>query len=300
MKHSVIILGTLALLSTIGCGPPLLAGDLTDSDDDTDSGEASSDSTSTSTTSMETSEDDSVDDSTDDNDVTSNGFIFPFEDIGEAVECNEFAQDCPEGEKCVPYVQNGGLWDANKCVAVTGDGQPGEPCVWGGPVEATDDCDETSMCFDVMQVDGQWFGTCHAFCTGTPDNPECPEDGTCLVDSNGYMAVCVQGCSPLLQDCNPEFGCYWDGVGFVCAANPTGLATGEPCDFVNDCAPGHLCTPDEALPSCEGASCCTPFCDLEVGDEHCQTLPGTSCVPFFAEGEELPGYELVGVCTLPP
>ena len=106
--------------------------------------------------------------------------------------------------------------------------------------------------------------------------------------------------NPLLQDCSPCHGCYWVGNEFNCAFSPQDLPTGEPCGFVNDCAPGHLCAVAETLPSCGGSSCCTPFCDLEVGDEHCQTLPGTSCVPFFSEQQAPPGYELVGVCTLPP
>jgi hypothetical protein len=35
--------------------------------------------------------------------------------------CDPFAQDCPAGEKCVPYDLAGNNWNANKCAAVVGD-----------------------------------------------------------------------------------------------------------------------------------------------------------------------------------
>jgi hypothetical protein len=283
MNHGFQILSTLALLATVGCGPPRFGTD--PNGDETDSGELSSDSSSDTDASA---------------DATTNGFFVPFADVDGGAECDEFMQDCPEGEKCVPYSTDGGIWNANKCVPVTGDNEPGEPCVLDGITQGTDDCDATGICWDAIDVDGQLIGTCYELCKGTPDNPECPEGASCAVDSNGHINVCVPDCDPLLQDCGSGNGCYWVGNEFNCAFSSRELPTGAQCGYINDCAPGHLCAVAEALPSCAGASCCTPFCDLEVGDEHCQTMPGTNCVPFFAEGEALPGYELVGVCTLPP
>lgn len=154
------------------------------------------------------------------------------------------------------------------------------------------------MKHSVITLDGEWIGTCREFCGGTPDTPECPMGTHCVVDSNGHINMCIPDCDPLLQDCGSGNGCYWTGAKFECVITNPDLPTGEPCGFINDCAPGHLCASAETLPSCDAASCCTPFCDLEVGD--CEALPGTSCVPFFAEGQAPWGYELVGVCTLPP
>src|SRR5262245_29604034 len=57
---------------------------------------------------------------------TTMGFV-PMTDTMAVSECDPWAQDCPEGEKCVAYGSTGGNWDANKCVLVTGDGQQGDP-----------------------------------------------------------------------------------------------------------------------------------------------------------------------------
>ena len=40
-------------------------------------------------------------------------------------ECDNWAQDCPDGEKCVPVLGSG---DLTQCVPVTGDGTIGEAC----------------------------------------------------------------------------------------------------------------------------------------------------------------------------
>ena len=115
---------------------------------------------------------------------------------GVSMECDQWTQDCPDGEKCVPYPSSGGSWDANKCVAVMGAQAVGEPCVSGGWVEATDDCDETSFCWDVREIDGEWIGVCHALCTGYPDSPQCPESSYCAVAGGGVIVLCIPMSSP--------------------------------------------------------------------------------------------------------
>lgn len=55
------------------------------------------------------------------------------EDATGVTPCDVFKQDCPEGEKCSAYADDGGTsWNASKCVPVNGDGQPGEPCTVEG------------------------------------------------------------------------------------------------------------------------------------------------------------------------
>mgnify|MGYP006921782934 CR=1 FL=1 len=99
---------------------------------------------------------------------TDEGLTFiPYDDIP-PLSCDIFAQDCPEGEKCVPFAStDSGVWDGNKCVPVQGDQAPGEDCTWTGIVEATDDCDANSICWNAELVGDQYVGTCVAQCTGS-------------------------------------------------------------------------------------------------------------------------------------
>lgn len=215
--------------------------------------------------------------------------------------CDSFAQDCPPGEKCVPYSSDGSsTWNANKCVPVLGDQQPGEACTWAGIVAATDDCDATSLCWDVMDVDGELIGRCAAFCQGSADRPECPPPFQCIINGDSTINLCISTCDPLVQDCAAGLGCFWTNADFQCILTDGELPTGEPCGSINDCAPGNLCVDTAALPSCVSWACCTAYCDLTVGDAGCVAQPGTVCTAFFDEGFAPPGHEDVGVCVLPP
>lgn len=224
---------------------------------------------------------------------TSMGFV-PMTDMMAVSECDPWVQDCPEGEKCVAYGSTGGNWDANKCVPITGDGQVGDPCTYGGTVESTDDCGAGSWCWNVNMDN---IGTCTALCQGTPDEPLCDPGFGCSIANEGSITICLQQCDPLLQDCEGENICFYDFSGnFVCAFGSGDIMTGEPCGFINDCAAGNVCIGAESLPSCNGASCCGAFCDL--ADPMCATV-GTECTAFFEEGTAPPGYESVGVCIIP-
>jgi hypothetical protein len=237
--------------------------------------------------------------SSDESSSTEGPFFVPVFDMPVVSTCDPFEQDCPPGEKCVPSSIGGDVWDVNKCVPVLGEQQPGEPCTYDGLVEGTDDCDATSLCWNVTEIDGELIGTCHAFCLGTADDPECPEDTSCNISSEGSVNVCNQSCDPLVQDCGAGLGCYWANTDFSCIFTTENLPTGEPCGYINDCAPGNLCTTAEVLPDCVGAACCTNFCGLPLGDAQCATQPGTVCTNFFERGMAPPGYEDVGLCVLP-
>lgn len=279
----------IILLGTAACGPSKLEAGSTD--DGSGSGsETTTAESSESSESSETSQDTSLE-------ATTSPGVFVRQDTPPS-ECDPWLQDCPEGEKCVPW-GNRGSWDANKCVLVTGAGQPGDTCTWGGLVEATDDCDATSACWNAMAVDGELVGVCHAFCSGTPEAPECPEGEQCFLTNNGAINLCDAGCNPLLQDCDRGYTCTWAGDSFSCLSTTENLAPGEPCDFIDECAPGLFCIEDEELPDCAGIGCCTSFCSIERGEDHCQIIPGTTCVPFFPEGTAPPGLEDVGVCVSP-
>ena len=269
----------IAVAVTIACGPPKLGG-----------GETSDDGSTSDDTESSTSESGDP--------PTSEGgdFLPDYPDMG-TVECDPWEQDCPEGEKCVPYASTGGPWDANKCVPVMGNQAPGEPCTLGGIVEATDDCDGTGACWDVMDVDGQLIGICHAFCMDISD-PKCSPGSECLFNNN--INFCVPTCDPTLQDCGEGLACFWANNAFHCIFTDQNIPAGEPCGFINDCAAGLGCLPAEVLPDCAGSACCSAFCDLNRGDEPCDAIPGTVCSPFFEEGTAPIGYDHVGVCILPP
>ena len=82
----------------------------------------------------------------------------------------------------MPYASTGGALNANKCVFVSGNNEPGESCLYSGVVESTDDCDDYSFCLQ---------GVCTAFCEGTINNPICEPGYTCLIANNDSITLCV-------------------------------------------------------------------------------------------------------------
>jgi hypothetical protein len=271
---------SLLSLLLVACGPSRSPVDPQADESTSSSTSATSSETSTSTT------------------ESSGGFV-PDWNRPMLYECDVFAQDCDDGEKCVPYSSVGSYYDGSKCVPVTGDQAHGEPCSYGGSALATDDCDENSGCWDFHELDGEQLGICHAFCTGTADDPHCPAGSSCSVDSSGTLAFCVITCDPVAQDCGPGLGCYWANAAFECTFTTQNIPAGEPCGLVNDCAPGLLCASSELLPTCSDTACCTRFCYLSLGDSQCDATPGTVCVSFFEEGMSPPGEEDIGVCIVP-
>jgi hypothetical protein len=233
--------------------------------------------------------------------ATSTGVTFtaPPDDHLDVPSCDPYTQDCPDGEKCVPYASSGDSWDEFKCVLVTGDQATGEPCTYGGRVEATDDCDELGGCWSVQDIEGEAIGTCHAFCMGTPDDPVCPANSSCWISGSGIPAYCIPTCDPVAQDCGPGLGCYYQGGDFKCLVGTQNIPAGEPCGYTNDCAPGLICSATEVLPACNGSACCALFCNLDLGDAQCDATPGTTCQSFYENDPPPAGLEHVGICIVP-
>jgi hypothetical protein len=99
--------------------------------------------------------------------------------------CNLVIQDCPEGEKCVPYASSGGTWDRVTCVPVSGEGVAGEPCTTvGAALSAQDDCGATSFCAGYDE--DKLGGVCHPFCTGDLRTPQCIDGWACSVPSDDW------------------------------------------------------------------------------------------------------------------
>ncbi|NVB43184.1 ribulose phosphate epimerase [Pseudenhygromyxa sp. WMMC2535] len=221
-------------------------------------------------------------------------------DVPEGVTaCDPFAQDCPEGEKCVAYASTGGTWDANKCAPVNGDGTLGDECVYDGADFGTDDCDESTVCWNAINIDGTLTGTCYPFCSGSAEDPQCDDDLICRIVNDGTITVCLPPCDPLLQDCGEGLGCYWSGGSgtFQCIiVAGDGIPTGDACAYNNDCAPGNFCTDASVLEDCEDSGCCANFCDLTEDPSSCDEP--YDCVAFFEEGTAPPLYVDLGLCIL--
>ncbi|PRQ06962.1 ribulose phosphate epimerase [Enhygromyxa salina] len=218
---------------------------------------------------------------------------------GEGVAlCDPWLQDCPLDQKCVPATtEDNAAPSINKCVPVLGAGQPGDACKLASRVEATDDCGADSYCWN---QDLGLSGECSAFCEGSSAEPSCAPGTTCVtVDAGAVWNLCVDGCDPVAQDCNmgEQFGCYIFDGDFLCAQSPSLIPLGEPCEYINDCAPGGVCIPGASLPDCVDAACCTAVCELDGAQ--CNALPGTQCLPLFEAGEAPFGFEDVGTCQLP-
>lgn len=224
-------------------------------------------------------------------------------------ECDLFAQDCPEGEKCTAWSTTGGAWDAVRCVPVVPDpDQVGEPCTAEESASSgLDSCDLGSMCWNVDEV--TLTGTCVAICTGSADDPSCEEPGTsCAITNGGAIVLCLPTCDPIVQSCPEGEGCYPVEDAWFCSSDGSGElgGYGDPCAFINVCDPGLVCLDASMVPpgqACEGgAGCCTEVCDLAdpAGDLQCTGAPeGQICQPWYEAGMAPAGYEDVGVCTLP-
>lgn len=239
-------------------------------------------------------------------DGTDDGPIFPSPDGGSLIrDCDIWAQDCPEGDRCVPWANDGGdRWNATRCAplaAVTRE--LGESCVVeGSPVSGIDDCGFGLMC---MFVDPETLvGTCVAHCGGSEGSPLCPDPSTsCVIEFEGVLHECLPTCTPLLVvDC--EVGeCYASGgpdeVWFSCVIPPSvpSVADFEPCAHDWECTPGSMCSRPDRPAACEFGDCCTPICDLSDPDaEACG--PDRSCTSVLPEGQS-PGIDNTGYCALP-
>lgn len=289
-----------ALAIAAGCGRPEgLPSDGSYSEDGGSSaGEVTSTSTSTtSTTSRMTSADTSGDDPS--TTADSVGFIQDPDGGNPNLECDIWDDDCPRGEKCMPWVNDGsGSWNATRCTPIARrPNEPGEPCtVVDSGTSGIDDCEAGAMCWD---VDGATnMGVCVALCDGPQQNPSCPDPtAPCayLGESAPFM-LCLPYCDPLVQDCGDEFGCYPMEQGFYCAwdGSSDGGAAGDPCESLNGCDPGLFCASSGAIPGCRGQGCCSPFCD--TSDEEPLCPAGLECVAWYEDGQAVPGFELVGGC----
>ena len=233
-------------------------------------------------------------------------FLVEIDGVIDENQCNPFTQDCPEGEKCQPWADDGGgSWNNDKCVPVTGDGQPGDACfAEGGGTAGIDDCGPGVFCWD---VDAEGNGVCVELCKGSMEAGTCDDpDKGCAVYNEGTLPLCLDGCDPLSQNCDPSDVCIGNpnGEGFLCVLDASGDEgqQHDPCNFANACDPGLLCNDPTAANECDpnAMGCCEPFCDLTdpMADMNCGG-EGQVCNPYFEEGTAPPDYVNVGYCAIP-
>ena len=216
----------------------------------------------------------------------------------ETFECNVLAQDCADGEKCMPWANDGeSVWNATRCTPSAPEpDQIGEPCVvegWAG--SGIDSCDVSQMCFDVDPEDNT--GTCVGFCAGSREDVICPDGQTCSISNDGVLALCLPSCDPLGPTCGDGDGCFPSGSeSFVCLPGPSeSIASTFTCYLSGGCEPGTLCLDSLMVPDCDDdGGCCSPYCDRTAP----ACPPNTECLPFFEKGA-LPQFEDVGVCGVP-
>jgi hypothetical protein len=237
------------------------------------------------------------------------GFIIPPDGGGVANECDQWTQDCPEGEKCMPWANDGGsAWNGTRCSPIAANaGQVGDECqVEGSGVSGVDNCDLGSMCYYVQPDTNT--GICVGMCLGSPDAPQCDPGYLCSISNDGVLTLCRLTCDPLLQDCESTGAACLPAAGadgFVCIVDASGEAgaAGDPCEYLNACDPGLWCAGATAVPGCASAQgCCTEFCDLtdDDPDAACSLAgEGAVCVTWFEEGQAPPTLTHVGACLLP-
>ncbi len=227
---------------------------------------------------------------------------FDYHDI--CAPCGLFTQDCPEGEKCAPWANDGGTqWNATRCSPIADNpGTPGEPCTMeGSPTSGLDSCELGAMCWNVDPRTLQ--GTCIAHCAGDELEPVCPRATSCFIGEDEVPLVCLPTCNPLADDCEPSQLCGPNDAMFSCFPPGENAAAADPCELVTDCAAGSTCIASEATsPMCDQAviGCCSPWCDLSAPDPAASCFdPAQQCVPWFDDPAP-EGLESVGICALPP
>lgn len=198
-------------------------------------------------------------------------------DVGVALPCDIWAQDCAAGSKCVP-VEHATL----ECV--TQDPEPladGDVCE---PAEGSDPCGPTSWC---ALDPGGATSSCTPMCTGTPSDPVCPADRVCIIDDEGIVAECQLPCDPFDPNACGEGTCQRTDRGFGCLESG-GRADGVGCAQDDSCGGGLLCAPAAEVAGCCDSRCCAAYCSPE------HPCASGTCAPIEPSA---PGAADVGYCV---
>jgi hypothetical protein len=180
----------------------------------------------------------------------------------------------------------------------------GDECfAQGGPAAGNDDCETSSLCWDVDPETNT--GVCVSMCQGSAAAPVCEDpDELCVIVNDGVLTVCLPSCDVLVQDCGEGHACYPTPTGFACAPDYSGEGGGygTECGAINACDAGLFCAAAEAVPDCLAPACCSEICDVTApdADATCSGFDGgQQCEAYWTEGSAPPGEENYGVCVIP-
>ncbi len=214
-------------------------------------------------------------------------------------ECDLVRQDCPRGEKCMPWGNDGGAhWNATRCSPLAEvPNAPGDPCqVEGSGFSGIDDCALGTMCWQVDPATNE--GTCAAICDALPMGPTCPPSQEC-VTLDDTVPLCVDGCDPIAQDCPAGQSCTLVDQQFYCGTEPQEpIPLGGACSAPSSsCAGGQLCAYGPGFDCGEAnEGCCAEICAVDDPNA-CQGVGGV-CIPWYPVAPP-PEYANVGVCDPP-
>lgn len=209
--------------------------------------------------------------------------------------CSVWVQDCPAGQKCAPWANDGGgVWNDSRCVFIHPEpAQLYELCtVEGTAGSGIDTCDIGSMCWN----GDSGFGICIPLCGGSPAQPQCAGSTECASGHDGFVNLCMPqlDCHPLLQDCPEGEACHFDYAfesTFRCFPDLSPGVDGQqddPCTAFDECDPGFVCAGGY------NGSFCTAYCDT-TDSAACDSETYPSCASGFFD-DAPPGFENVGVC----
>lgn len=237
------------------------------------------------------------------------GFINRPDGYAPGLECDAWAQDCPEGTKCVPAATGGTDWFSGTTCAPLVDAPAaiGEPCTHQeGPWSGQDDCDLGSVCWF---FDDSLEGTCVAQCTGSRIAWTCPDANVCHSGSQGVVLLCLPACDPLAPACGRGRHCMFGeragdgGFGqFFCQPGAPLYEIGgygAECDpYGNSCDEGLACVPPAHVPGCVGAGCCTEL-GMLANPPSCPDATQT-CIPAYPDGDAPEGLDDLCYCGVEP
>jgi len=176
-------------------------------------------------------------------------------------ECDVWAQDCGEGDKCLPWANDGSsVWNATHCSPIEPmPAAPGEACtVEGSAVSGIDSCQLGSMCWHVDPATLE--GECVAMCGDNEATPLCEDpNDSCGIFNQGAVVLCLPACDPVVPLCDAGEVCVPtpDEDRWVCTPSvPLPSVVGERCDYLNACEPGSVCGAAYVVPARFATSIC--------------------------------------------
>lgn len=280
----------LSLALAVGCGPRVDDVAADPSDDTTTTGTTATSTTATTsttttatsttttgtttTTTTSTADETTTSGVAEDTTATSAGFIVDPDGGCVFFSCDVWGQDCPEGEKCLPWNGGGeGPSDGcakSRCSPLAADTRaPGESCtVDDEPWSGVDDCELGAYCWDVDPMTLE--GVCVALCQGSEAEPACADAAlSCFILTSTSVTACVPACDPLVPACAPGSTCVLSAANDqppVCMPVTLGVPTGEgsECEWELGCGDGFACVEGAQVSGCDGSYCCATLCDLDA------------------------------------